>query len=42
MNDDLPAAVMVTSKDDEKEYWFEDTHPLGFMDEGKAVVYNHV
>lgn len=42
MIDDLPAAVMVTSKDDEMEYWFEDTHPLGFMDDGKAVVYNHV
>lgn len=38
--DDLPASVVFSS---DNEFWYEDTHPLGFIDaNNNAVLYNHV
>lgn len=39
--DDLPASVVFSS---DSEFWYEDTHPLGFIDADSkaAVIYNHV
>ena len=34
--DDLPAASVVSVNDDGSDYWFEDTHPIGY------IYYNHV
>ncbi|CBK25367.2 uncharacterized protein [Blastocystis hominis] len=39
--DDLPASVVFSS---DSEFWYEDTHPLGFIDADSkaAVIYNHI
>ena len=42
MIDDLPAAIMVTSNEDPNDYWFEDTHPIGYKEDDKVMIYNHV
>lgn len=41
--DDLPAASVVTVGENEDDFWYEDTYPIGFTTEnGKHAVYNHV
>ena len=40
--DDLPAASVVSVNDDGSDYWFEDTHPIGYIDGTSHIYYNHL
>ena len=40
--DDLPAASVVSVNDDGSDYWFEDTHPIGYIDGTSHIYYNQV